>query len=402
VTTHALNHAPKPDSGSLDADAARELIRREVDRENPSEGSRRAIELIVETALLTKAGDAGGEGLEDRIRSHLETLRREHPRLFERRDPTAGNAAPRGAAVHAEPIRVEPPPPGLDAVPPADAEAAPSPEEPGRPSPARQRDWLTLGSGGPNKTAPPRPARDLPAAGRPVAARPAAPPSQPVAPERVRPVPVPLPSEEDLPGPFPPDISRAGRLSFSGPSWLRPMTLAIVGLPLLIGGLLFAWLGTRTETPPGREAAVAERPMAERPASREPAATGGLRDGAVESRAVEAPTEPVRGIAEVLDTATLNVQGKVVRLFGVEWVRGAGDPDDLARYLRGREVACEPAGTTRTHRCEVGGQDLSRVVLFNGGGRATQDATPELRAAEEHAKSAKLGLWGDQRLIARP
>ena len=178
---------------------------------------------------------------------------------------------------------------------------------------------------------------------------------------------------------------------FSG--LLRPVTLAIVAVPLLIGGLVLAWFETRPVAPREREAAVAERVLPERAEVREPATTGGVRDGVApgENRPAEAQAEPVRGVAEVLDTTTLNIQGQVVRLFGVEWVRGAGDPDDLARYLRGREVACEPTGAAKTHRCEVGGQDLSRVVLFNGGGRATQDATPELRAAEEHAKSANSG-----------
>jgi penicillin-binding protein 1A len=33
------------------------------------------------------------------------------------------------------------------------------------------------------------------------------------------------------------------------------------------------------------------------------------------------------------------------------------------------------------------------VVLYNGGGRATADAPPELRADESHARSARLGVW---------
>jgi endonuclease YncB( thermonuclease family) len=111
---------------------------------------------------------------------------------------------------------------------------------------------------------------------------------------------------------------------------------------------------------------------------------------------------PLRGVPEVLDTATLSVQGKVVRLFGVEWARGAGDPDDLAGYLRGREVVCRPEGATERYRCEVQGQDLSRVVLFNGGGRATPDATSDLKAAEEHARSQQIGVWGPESLKARP
>jgi endonuclease YncB( thermonuclease family) len=98
-------------------------------------------------------------------------------------------------------------------------------------------------------------------------------------------------------------------------------------------------------------------------------------------------------VPDVIDTATLSLNGEVVRLFGVEWAPGAGKPEDLTQYLNGREVACDPAGSNDVYRCQVGGQDLSRVVLFNGGGRPTSDATPELKAAADKAREAKLGVW---------
>jgi penicillin-binding protein 1A len=36
---------------------------------------------------------------------------------------------------------------------------------------------------------------------------------------------------------------------------------------------------------------------------------------------------------------------------------------------------------------------LSEVILSNGGARATPDAPAELLAAEEEARSARLGIW---------
>ncbi|HEY8383997.1 MAG TPA: hypothetical protein VIL09_17800 [Microvirga sp.] len=99
----------------------------------------------------------------------------------------------------------------------------------------------------------------------------------------------------------------------------------------------------------------------------------------------------LRGVPEVLDTTTMEVGGRVIRLFGVEWARG-GAAEDLTRYIAGREVQCREASGD-VYRCEINGQDLSRVVLFNGGGRATADATPELKAAEAHARAAKSGVW---------
>ena len=104
------------------------------------------------------------------------------------------------------------------------------------------------------------------------------------------------------------------------------------------------------------------------------------------------PPNSVTGPVQVVDTATLKVGGKVVRLFGVEWVRG-GQAGELARYIGSRSVTCQPAPGSETMNCLVDGRDLSEVVLFNGGGRASPEASPELVAAEDHARSERLGVW---------
>lgn len=98
------------------------------------------------------------------------------------------------------------------------------------------------------------------------------------------------------------------------------------------------------------------------------------------------------GVPEVVDTATLRLAGKTVHLFGVEWVRG-GQGTELAKYLGGRNVTCQPAPGSSAYLCTVDGRDLSEVVLFNGGGRASPEATPDLAAAEDHARSERLGVW---------
>ena len=97
--------------------------------------------------------------------------------------------------------------------------------------------------------------------------------------------------------------------------------------------------------------------------------------------------------ADVLDTATLAVRGRRIQLEGI-----LGDGDrrvvrPLARFLRRREVVCAPSGAQERYRCSVDGQDLSEVILSNGGARATPDAPAELLAAEEEARSARLGIW---------
>jgi penicillin-binding protein 1A len=99
----------------------------------------------------------------------------------------------------------------------------------------------------------------------------------------------------------------------------------------------------------------------------------------------------IRGIAVVLDTATLEIQGQVVHLDGVEGITGR-IARGLGRFLRRREVICEPT-SAQGHRCRVGDQDLSELILFNGGGRATADAAPELRAAEGRAREMRAGFW---------
>ena len=170
---------------------------------------------------------------------------------------------------------------------------------------------------------------------------------------------------------------------------------AIAILVPLVAVLAMSVIGdSRATRPPDAPTTVAVR------SATEPEATGTV-PGQEPSPARPADG-PLRGVPEVLDTATLSVQGKVVRLFGVEWAKGAGDPDDLAGYLRGREVMCRPEGATDKYRCEVQGQDLSRVVLYNGAGRATPEATPDLKAAEEHARSQQLGVWGAESLKAKP
>ena len=67
----------------------------------------------------------------------------------------------------------------------------------------------------------------------------------------------------------------------------------------------------------------------------------------------------------------------------------------LTNYLADRPVRCEPADA-RGYRCTVGGQDLSRVVLFNGGARAAFDAPPALKDAEARARDARRGVWASQ------
>ncbi|WP_426958243.1 PBP1A family penicillin-binding protein [Muricoccus radiodurans] len=100
---------------------------------------------------------------------------------------------------------------------------------------------------------------------------------------------------------------------------------------------------------------------------------------------------PIRGVPQVLDTATLRLGSRAVQLTGVIGMRGEY-ARQLDLYLAGREVVCEPVADG-AHRCNVEGRDLSDVVLFNGGGRASADASPALRSSEAQAREAGRGVW---------
>jgi len=105
----------------------------------------------------------------------------------------------------------------------------------------------------------------------------------------------------------------------------------------------------------------------------------------------DAPRQMVVGIPTVLDTATLRIADRSVRLEGVSGVGGTY-ARGMAEYIADREIACRPTADDR-YRCEVDGWDLSEVVLFNGGGRATADAAPELAEAERKARREGRGIW---------
>jgi endonuclease YncB( thermonuclease family) len=168
----------------------------------------------------------------------------------------------------------------------------------------------------------------------------------------------------------------------------RPL-YAAAGLVLLLGAGYWVFSGDEAAapTPNAAPAATGRRTTAEKAGAsrRDPVETG-------TTTPAEPPKPgPLAGVAEVVDTATLKLGGKTLRLFGIESAKGA-QGDDLTAYLAGRPVACQPAAAG-AYLCTVDGHDLSEVVLYNGGGRATPDATSDLLDAERHARNEKLGIW---------
>jgi endonuclease YncB( thermonuclease family) len=183
----------------------------------------------------------------------------------------------------------------------------------------------------------------------------------------------------------------------------RPSVLAGIGGLGLVGVVtLFALRGGSDAPPATPPVPVPAAPPAAAPPASPPTAAEPEDETPPDETATEPSVDPpaeepppanaVSGPAEVIDTATLKVGGKVVRLFGVEWVRG-GQREELTRYLAGRPVSCQPVAGSEAYRCTVSGRDLSEVVLFNGGGRASPEATPDLVAAEDRARTERLGVW---------
>ena len=241
--------------------------------------------------------------------------------------------------------------------------------------------------------------------------------------------PVAAPGEAAQPAHWPGLVARAGdrlrRLRRDDGSILtRPSTLAGAGLLASLAIVLLLTHGGGDDgpaSPPDSEAprqeakaqdlAQATPPSQIQPAQNRPSTMANPREtvspvtppgipaeepsppSAEESRTKPPePSNTITGKTEVIDTATLRVGGKLVRLFGVEWVRG-GQPEELTRYLAGRPVTCQPVAGSAAYLCAVEGRDLSEVVLFNGGGRASPEATPDLVAAEDRARTERLGVW---------
>ena len=352
----------------------RELIRAELAKHHPIEVARNSLELLTETSLV-KADAAGGSALgeeqvEEAVREAVAKLRRKHPTLF--RTP-ASDAVP-GSAGSAEKA----------------GESSAGPIGTSAESPAnRARDWLRLDSDvAPSVSSDP--GIEPTASGFGTSFRAYA--------SRAKELGQVLAAKaRDRRGTPLPKASPLKPVEASAERPLSPSRFVYAGIAGVLALSALAWMWPDAEPKPGARTAAVQtaKPPPSRPPA-EPRSTGSVPKPAVEPASARAqPSETpsvLKGVAEVVDTATLRIEGKVARLFGVEWARG-GQPEDLTRYLRGREVECRLVTPPDVYRCQVEAQDLSRVVLFNGGGRATADAPPELAAAESQAKKERVGVW---------
>jgi endonuclease YncB( thermonuclease family) len=437
--------------GSMDVrEQVRGAIRAEVARQNPVEDARHSLELIAETAVRFEGEDSVGYRIIDEngeartrvdngatvdftIRDLVADLRDKHPTLFQaapldpsealddplngmsptdkvdavpsdQRELASAAPAPAPAEVASDEFsmpRAAPFGPNLSGSS-FDAPLTTSPDVAARvtrsatASPRGPRDWLILDGGK-------RPTEEA------ASAPPSSEPSSASVVSAVTPV-RPAPAEANSAPPAGPPVARP--LANEGRrGGRRPATMAYAvlgGLAVLSTGAYLA-LGSRASGPDllpkqteskATESRQAERARARTTPAPQPQADP-LATGSVSSSPATEPTSarpgpaepaPITGVPEVIDTATLRVDGKVVRLIGVEWARG-GRADNLTSYLGGREVTCQPAEASELYRCKVEGRDLSQVVLYNGGGRASPNAPADLLAAENYARTERIGVW---------
>ncbi len=366
----------------------REIIRAEVARASAIESARPSLERIILSSLSWTevdgnlsivVRDEGGEPLPGRtIQDLIADLRSRRPTLFNAASLHSNAAAPSGD--EERPLAAE-----GDAVPVLDpATLVPAPTAkvddalqtsmPAR----RSRDWLLVGqTSGSTSTSV---KADLVAGEIQGSQLDRLPPSS--NPNFIAKAPVPL---QIVPDPHAIDHTvGAGR---TAPRLYRhPVLIGLAGiLSLMLCGIVLYSLALSWNAPDPRATTGSA------PHSNNPTGTGSVSATRVAEPSLQAA---LRGVPEVIDTATLLMGSTVVPLFGVQRTEGGSEPAELAGYLRGREVTCLPAVyNAKAYRCEVQGQDLSKVVLFNGGGRATSDATPDLLAAEAYARGTKTGLW---------
>jgi hypothetical protein len=102
-------------------------------------------------------------------------------------------------------------------------------------------------------------------------------------------------------------------------------------------------------------------------------------------------TPLLNGVATVLDTGTLVVNGQIIKLFGVVG-EGGIYVDQMADYVGRNTVTCRIV-LKDAYQCDMSGQNLAKAAVFNGGARAAPDAPAEIKSAEREARNALRGIW---------
>ncbi|MFL6720459.1 MAG: thermonuclease family protein [Sphingomonas sp.] len=121
---------------------------------------------------------------------------------------------------------------------------------------------------------------------------------------------------------------------------------------------------------------------------------------------------PIWGTASAQDGDSLFVDGRRVRLFGIDapeldqtcsrngqnWACGEAAADQLMQLVTGKQVMCTLMGVDEYQRilgrCSVGAVEINKTMVAVGYAVAYRHYSSDYVSSEESAKANRLGLWG--------
>ena len=119
-----------------------------------------------------------------------------------------------------------------------------------------------------------------------------------------------------------------------------------------------------------------------------PSDSGQIQPAVIEPLSLDHPT--------VVDTATFELGGTTVALYGVEGVKGEM-AEGLQGFLtaHGNRMTCQAQSSADFVCLQPDGTDVAEVALVNGAARAKPDAPAPYRDQEAAAQTARRGIWAN-------
>lgn len=208
---------------------------------------------------------------------------------------------------------------------------------------------------------------------------------------------------------------RWGRAISRRPTVFRPRRRLLPGLRLLVLAVVFGLLvGFYAERgpalmPPRGAAPPSAMFQRDLPGAASPTVSSAARPARPGAGQVV-----LTGRANVLDGDTIEVQGRRIRLHGIDapendqicersgrpWRCGQEATAALRSHLGGRSVTCHEVDVDRfgrsVARCLVNGQDVNAWLVRNGWALAYRRYSDAYVADEAQARAARRGIWSGQ------